>query len=59
MNGDGVIDISDMMVIRRHILGVKVLTGDEFKRADLNGDGVLDISDMMMIRRHILGIKPL
>ena len=56
LHKDGVINISDMMVIRRHALGVIVLSGEEFNRADLNGDGELNISDMMIIRRYIIKV---
>ncbi|QIK57580.1 endo-beta-N-acetylglucosaminidase [Erysipelothrix sp. HDW6A] len=59
LNNDGLINISDMMVIRRHILNIKPLTGFDLIDADLNNDGQLNISDMMVIRRHILGIKPI
>ena len=57
LNGDGKIDIRDMMVIRRHILSVEKLTGQKLKDADLNKDGKIDIRDMMVIRRHILNIE--
>lgn len=56
LHKDGQINISDMMIIRRHALGVKLLSGEEFKRADLNGDGELNISDMMVIRRYIIKV---
>ncbi len=59
LNKDGLIDISDMMVIRRHILNIKPLAGIDYERANLNNDNAVDISDMMIIRRHILGIKPI
>lgn len=59
LNNDGKIDIMDMMVIRRHILGIDKFNNDQKIRADLNKDGKNDILDMMVIRRHILKIESL
>ncbi|CAM4314011.1 glucosaminidase domain-containing protein [Erysipelothrix inopinata] len=57
VNGDGVIDGFDMMAVKRHYLGIKLLEGDSLLAADVNRDGVVDGFDMMAIKRHYLGIK--
>lgn len=57
INGDGNTDLSDMMMIYRHIKNIKLVTGKQFTLADINNDSTVDLRDMMMIYRHIKGIK--
>jgi len=54
-NGDGNINVLDMMEIRNHIFGTEILDGDKFKAADVDGNGTLNVLDMMAIRNHIFG----
>lgn len=58
MNGDGTIDILDMIRLNRHILGVSRLSGAYLQAADVNrmNDGA-DILDMIKLNRHILGLS--
>ena len=57
VNNDGVVDISDVLMVVDHILG-KPLLSYHGEYADMNGDGVVDISDVLMVVDLILG-KPL
>jgi hypothetical protein len=54
VNGDGKVSASDYGVVKKHILGTKLLTGDSLKRADVNGDGKITSLDYIMIRKIIL-----
>ena len=55
--GDGLVNISDMLALQRHLLGVTSLYGSPFGRAvDLDGNGILNISDMLALQRHLLGV---
>ena len=56
VNGDGDIDILDVLAVCNHILGIAHLTGDALERADCNGDGGIDILDVIGIVNVILGI---
>lgn len=56
-NGDGVIDIIDYTMTRRHLLNLVPLEGVQLQGADANADGVIDILDYTLIRRDLLGIK--
>lgn len=60
-NGDGDIDISDMVAVQRHLLGLGSLSGANLQAACLQGNGQtdVDISDMVKIQRHLLGIETL
>ena len=57
VNGDGIIDILDYVVVANHILKKKALTGNNLKNADINKDGLADILDYVLIANHILGKK--
>lgn len=53
-NNDGKINVTDVISIRRHIVGGYDLTINE-DAANVNDDGKIDASDVIMIRRYIAG----
>ncbi len=55
VNGDGKINISDLIKVRNHILQEQMLQAVYRTAADVNGDGKINISDLIKIRNHILG----
>ena len=55
VNGDGKVNSVDYILIRKHILGIK-LTGDKLKRADVNNDNSINSKDYIIIRKIILGV---
>ncbi|MDQ2087747.1 GDSL-type esterase/lipase family protein [Herbivorax sp. ANBcel31] len=55
LNGDGVIDSSDYMLLKRHVLTIAPL--EDTTAADLNGDGIIDSTDVTLLRRYILEIN--
>lgn len=60
-NGDGTIDITDLIQIKAHLLQTKLLTGNAFAAADTNNDGIVDITDFIQVKAHLLGkssVKP-
>lgn len=57
INGDGVIDISDVLAAQRHILDVQLLDSEAIARGDLypvSGDGQITLSDVLFIQQAIL-----
>lgn len=61
INGDGMITLSDMLMIKSHVLGKTTLTGAAALAADTNDDQTLSITDFLQIKAHILGkntVKP-
>ena len=61
INGDGNITLSDMLMIKSHILGKTTLSGAAALAADTNDDKALSITDFLQIKAHILGkntVKP-
>lgn len=53
-NGDGQVNIMDLVVIKSAILGRTELTSDAFKLADANGDGRLNVIDLLLVKQYIL-----
>ena len=56
-NGDGVIDILDLLKIQKHLLGVNKLKNAYLNASDINKDGNVDIIDLLKIQKHILNVS--
>lgn len=56
INGDGIINIIDVLLMVRYVLLEIDLTPDQFWRADCNGDGGIDVLDVVGIVNVILGV---
>lgn len=59
VNNDGVINIRDLILIKRHIVGLETLEGNELKAADVNGDGVVNARDLVVLKRFMVGLEDL
>lgn len=53
-NGDGTIDLKDVVLIRRFLAGGWDLTVNE-ANADVNADGILDLKDVVILKRYLAG----
>ena len=53
-DGNGKVNISDYMLIRKHILGTSKLNSNQEKRADVNRDNKINQYDYMIVRKSIL-----
>ena len=56
INNAGEIDVEDLLLIKKHVLGIITLTGEQFGRADVNGDTKADVEDLLLIKKHVLGL---
>ncbi len=54
-NGDGKINITDMIAVKAHILKKTTLTGVYALAGDVNGDGKINITDFIKIKATLLG----
>ena len=54
VNQDGEIDISDMAIIKSHLLGIRQMNEQQLKIADVNKDGEINQIDLEIIRAVIL-----
>ena len=59
VNGDGEVDIIDMALIKRQILGTQALEGVYRLAADTDSSDDIDIIDMALVKRQILGTQAL
>ena len=55
VNGNGVLDVGDFVVIRRAVLGTASLSGVYALAADTDKNGRLDAADYLLLRRVFLG----
>ena len=58
INNDGNIDITDLFLLKRHIIagsreGWK-LTGESLTAADINEDGNVDVTDLLILKRELV-----
>lgn len=56
-NGDGKINIFDMIAVQEHIKGISNIPDNLIGAADVNHDGTINIFDMIAIQEHIKGIS--
>lgn len=57
-NGDGNVDISDLLALQKHLLGVNNISNSpKGIAADIVNDGDLDISDLLKMQKYLLGIS--
>lgn len=54
-SGDGNITSLDYILVRNHIMGTSILTGNSLLAADPSGDGNITSLDYILIRNHIMG----
>ena len=56
VNGDGNISVTDMLMVKSHILGTE-LAGVAAAAGDVNADSNVSISDFVMIKAHLLELS--
>ena len=55
VNGDGKLSPADYVMIKNHIMKVKVLNGTQLKAADANVDGKVSPADYVVVKNKIMG----
>ena len=55
VNSDGAIDIMDVILLNKYILGSQYLDDYQRKCADVNQDGLLDAGDALNILKYVVG----
>ncbi|MBQ7714635.1 MAG: hypothetical protein IJT70_02070 [Clostridia bacterium] len=56
-NGDGRVDMRDVLLMRKHILNIRKVLPANFENADMDGDGVIRMNDVLAVRKKILNIN--
>lgn len=55
VNGDGKIDVRDVVLVQKQVLGKIALTAQQLAVADVNGDELIDARDVVLIMQRALG----
>lgn len=55
LGGDGTVDATDYMLLKRAVLETYTLTEEQRAAADINGDGEVNATDYMLLKRAVLG----
>lgn len=58
INGDGELNVFDVVTLRSYIVNGEVLSESKFEMADVTGDGHVDITDVVVIRSFIVNGIP-
>ncbi|MDE6678944.1 MAG: DUF4832 domain-containing protein [Ruminococcus sp.] len=54
INSDGKVNVADLVLMEKYILGSQTFTEKQFRVADLSGDNTVDSFDMVMIRKILV-----
>lgn len=54
LNGDGLVNVEDVILAMRHILGLIQLEASQIVLADVDGDGNVNVSDVVLIMQYVL-----
>lgn len=58
MNGDGVVNSGDTLIIKQHVGEVKDITNYSYKQAaDINRDGKINSGDSLIAKQHVGEVK--
>ena len=57
VNRDGVINIADLIKLRKFVAGIDSLGAQEQKNADINKDNSVNIVDIVKLRKHLAGLE--
>ena len=54
---EGAVDLSDVLLQLKHIIGLRILEGVNAAAADNNADGNIDLSDVLQSLKQIIGLS--
>lgn len=57
LDRNGKIDVFDLLIVKRHMIGYQKLSNYLLQKADINGDSKVDMLDIMGMKKHIIGYK--
>lgn len=54
-SGDGKIDSTDLLQVKRYLIGKMNFSNEQKSICDVNGDGKIDSTDLLQIKKYLLG----
>ncbi len=54
INGDGTLNVSDLVIMQKYLLGIESLTKEQYERADINKDSSVDVFDLVLLRKLVV-----
>lgn len=54
INSDGSVEMSDIVLLQKHLLSSESLTAEQCRAADISNDGTVDIFDMVLLRQILI-----
>ncbi len=54
INGDGEIQATDLLLLKKYLLQMSTLDSDALASADINGDGEIQANDLLLLKKLIL-----
>ena len=54
-NGDGLIDVVDLSILKKHVAGLETLANPAM--GDMNGDGETEVADLAILKKQVAGIQ--
>jgi len=57
VNGDGVLDSTDLLRIRQQLIGSRILSGANYQAANITKDTAVDSTDLLRMRQQLIGVK--
>ena len=56
IDGDGSINVNDVVLVMKHVLGLETLSASQRELADVNDDGVINVQDVTLIIQKVLAM---
>ena len=57
INDDGTVDVTDLILMKMHLLNIATVTGNGLYNGDIDGSGAINITDYVQLKQFILGVR--
>ena len=56
LSGDGIVNIKDLLQLKKHLLGDSTLSGAKYESARISKDSKITIKDLLLLKKYLLGV---
>ena len=57
INGDGKVNLQDLLLVKKHILELKKLEGNQVRAAQIGGETEISLKTYLAIKKYVLGMQ--